>query len=247
MFLRIASCAIPVLCVACPSGPQTPPAQPEQKSPLADVRIGWNEPYCFAYAADSDSYACLDFAMRVDKAGPEELEPMDFTKYQPDPDIAWSGHKSFVQVAAERSTIELTKKNHDAATDVTRPLSQLAALTELEQRGYRPAGIVATSLEPGEWVDIAGLSLRFRSRYHTADDKDPDDYYMGSLQLVCPDAMVSSAIELLPGKRGQLAVVFHAPEAKSLVVSVVESGGTGGAWYFKILNVRVDPASRCQG
>lgn len=239
----IAPCALLCLATACPKS-QPPPAQPQNKAAFDDVRIKWEKPRCFGYAAETDSYACLDFAMRTDAAGPEELKAMDFSKWEPEPDTVYSGHKSFALVGAEPRVIKLAEKAHDSSTDIAQPLSQLAALVELDQKGYRP-DVTETPLEPGEWIDIADMSLRFRSQFHGGDAKDPNDYYTGSLQLVCPDAVVSSAIELLPDKRGQEAIAFVGKDAKSIVVSILQSGGKDGGWFFKIANIQIDPATRC--
>ena len=241
--IRIASSVAVLLCAACPA-PKPPPEEPKKKPAFEDVRLGWNEPQCLGYAPDSDAYACLDFSMNIDSAGPEELVPMDFTKWQPEPDAVWSGHKSIALVGATLGALKLSEKPHDSSTDIAHSLSQIAALVELEQKGYRPT-VTATPLEPGQWLDVAGMSLRFRTQYHAGDDKDPGQYHLGSLQLVCPDDMVSNAIELLPDKRGERAVAFSAPDAKSVVVSVIEMGSPDGGWYFKVNNVRIDPATRC--
>ena len=77
---RIVSSSFLLLCVACPSGKPPPPAEPAYQPAFKDVRIRWTEPQCFGYAADKDAFACLDFAMRTDSAGPEEPEPIDFSK-----------------------------------------------------------------------------------------------------------------------------------------------------------------------
>lgn len=249
MLTRISTCIAPcaVLCLftACPKSQPPPPPPPQNKAAFDDTRIQWDKPRCFGYNADTDTYACLDFAMRTDATGPEELKPMDFSRWQPEPDTVYSGHKSFALVGAQPGVIKLAEKAHDSSADITQPLSQIAALVELDQKGYRPA-VTETPLKPGEWIDQAGMSLRFRSQFHAGDADDPDNYYNGSLQLVCPDAMVSSAIELLPDKRGQDAIAFVGEGKKSVVVAVLDSGsGADGGWHFKINNIYIDPATRC--
>lgn len=227
---------------ACSSAPPPPVAAPESKSPFADLEISWTEPQCFGYRSEDGSYACLDFAFKTDATGPDTPEPLDFTTWKPLPDVAWGGHKAVELVGGERSVVKIAARAHGTAGDIENSQSLRAALVELEDKSFGSAGLTAAALEPGEWIDVAGASLRFRTQYTNGDD---GDYHLGSLQLVCANAPVSSAVELLPEQRGRQAIAFAAADASSLVVSVLESGGQGGAWYFRINNVRVDLSERC--
>ena len=228
---------------ACSSGDKPPPAAPEKTSPFAGLEVPWTDPLCFGYAPEAESYACLDFAFKTDATGPDEMSPLDFTTWKPTPDVGWSGHHAIELVAGERSSVKLAHKAHDATLDIERTQSMRAALVEIEDKGYG-AGVVGKPLENGTWVDIQGVSLRFRS---TSKIEGNSQYYLGSLQLVCADEPVSSAIELLPKQRGDFASVFAAKGATAIIASVVESGGEDGGWYFRINNVHIDLTERCGG
>lgn len=224
--------------MACPSTTKPPPAAAEPAYPP----LSWTAPSCVAYAAFNRGYACLDFSFQTSATGPEDIEPFDFTTWKPVPGTSWGGHKALQLMANESTLVPIAEKSYDSDSSVKDAQTEVAAQRQAVEQGFDATLETAAPLENGVWTDVAGASLRFRSRLQV---DGATEYYVGSLEFVCPGALASSAKELLPKQRGQIASVFAAKDATAIVVSVLESGGEGGGWAFRTNNIRIDIAAIC--
>jgi hypothetical protein len=234
-----ASCSTPV------DKPVKAPPSPETSAqPVAPMRLEWTQPACFAYAADKQGYACLDLAIGSDSTSGDELLPMDFTQWKPLPETAWNGHKAIQLLADEVTTIDIAKKEYDIESPIVHTHTEAEALGLMREQGYRTdTSIEGKPLESGQWVDIQGVSLRFRSRLEAGD---ASEHYIGSLQLICQGAILSSAVELLPEGRGQEAYAFATPGARHIIISLLEGSGGEGAWYIQSKNLRIGLDKYCK-
>ncbi|MCB9565195.1 MAG: hypothetical protein H6709_14720 [Kofleriaceae bacterium] len=203
----------------------------------------WDRPSCFAYAPDTDTYACADWSLGADSVD-GVLDAMDFERYAPRPGVAWLGHKAIAVVGAISDSVPIARKEYDDGADVVHAEAFDHAARRLAAAGFDAPVTVTRPLPSDAWVAIGGAWLRFTTREHMGD---ASEHAVGRLELRCDDpaaAPDAAAIDL-HHDQGARATAFAAEGATAVAVGIVEWSGGEGSSYLSTDYVHVDVAARC--
>lgn len=216
-------------------------------APERPIDTRWDRPACFAYSPEASAYACLDFDLGADDAGPNRFRPMDFERWVPPAGTAWRGHKAVHLLGGDLDVgLLIAEHPYGRGRAMVRGRSAREAIRTAAARGFSVPVSRAIPLESGRWTEILGAPMRFTTRYHVGD---ASEYAIGSLQIACRgrggDDANGRTIELLTHLRGASAVAFVAPGATTFAVGVLEEGGGEGSAYFATLYLYVDPRRVC--
>jgi hypothetical protein len=211
----------------------------------------WTQPECFAYSAAQDGYACVDFELQSDDEHPREVARVrDVLRWSQRRRAAWGGRRGAVLVTSdsrdEDATAFVTMAEREYALDapLRRIRSAARVRSEVVRAGYDRGIDTRVALAPGTWQSIAGISLRFETRFH---EGDASAYAIGHVLLACgapPDT--ATAIDLVrEWPRGSAATAFHAAGASSIAISLLEEDGGEGSGHVASRTIVVDVRERC--